>query len=64
MLGMDLDAPHPRCPFCGMPMQFKRTSPNYGARDPLHTFDCSQCNAILNIAPEADGQMAIRPIVV
>jgi len=52
---MDYDAPHPRCPFCGTSMQFKRTSPNYGARDPLRTFECLPCQAILNVPPAAEG---------
>ncbi len=58
---MDWDAPHPCCPFCSTPMQFRRTSPNYDARDPLHTFECTPCNAVLNIPPGAESfELAAR----
>jgi hypothetical protein len=51
---MDFDAAHPRCPFCSTPMQFKRTSPNYGAHDPLQTFECLPCQAVLDVPLAAE----------
>jgi len=51
---MDTDAPQPRCPFCGMPMQFKRSAPNFGAHSALQTFDCSGCQVILNVPSQVE----------
>jgi hypothetical protein len=50
---MDIDAPHPYCPFCGLAMRFRRTSPNFGAQAPLQTFVCDWCGVVLNIPPQA-----------
>jgi len=50
---MDTDAPHPYCPFCGLAMRFRRTSPNFGAQSPLQTFVCDWCGVVLNIPPQA-----------
>jgi hypothetical protein len=36
-------------------MQFRRTIPNYGARDPLETFECAPCNTVLNIPPKSEA---------
>jgi hypothetical protein len=35
--------PSPSCPHCGTSMRFARSFPNFGARDPLQTFDCMMC---------------------
>ena len=51
---MDTEAPEPRCPFCGTPMQFKRSIPNFGAHSELRTFDCSACQATLIVPPTAE----------
>jgi transposase-like protein len=55
---MDTDAPHPHCPFCGLAMQFKRTSPNFGAQPALQTFVCNWCGVVLNIPPQAASEIA------
>jgi transposase-like protein len=47
---MDTDAPHPHCPFCGLPMQFK----GIGAQSTLQTFDCNWCGVALNISPQVE----------
>jgi hypothetical protein len=49
---MDIEAPHPYCPFCGLVMRFRRTSPNFGAQSPLQTFVCDWCAVVLNIPPQ------------
>jgi hypothetical protein len=46
---MDIDAPCPRCPFCGFPMRFK-----FSEHSTLQTFDCNGCQVVLNIPPQAD----------
>ena len=51
---MDTDAPHPHCPFCGLPMQFKRT-PSKGAMKPVFAaFDCKWCGVVLNVSARAE----------
>jgi hypothetical protein len=56
MLGrMDSDAPHPHCPFCGLPMHATRRAP-----DPktmhciLQAFDCKWCGVVLNVTPQVE----------
>jgi hypothetical protein len=51
---MDTDAPQPRCPFCGTPMQFKPSVPSFGAHSALQTFDCRGCQVILTVPPGAE----------
>ena len=46
---MDIDAPCPRCPFCGLPMRFR-----FSEHSTLQTFDCNRCGVVLNIPPQAD----------
>ncbi len=46
---MDTDAPRPRCPFCGLPMQFR-----FNELSTLQTFDCNGCQVVLNIPSQAD----------
>ena len=41
---MDVDAPRPRCPFCGRPMQFR-----FSELSTLQTFDCNGCQVLLNV---------------
>jgi hypothetical protein len=41
---MDVDAPCPRCPFCGRPMKFR-----FNELSTLQTFDCTGCG-VLGIA--------------
>jgi transposase-like protein len=49
---MDTDAPHPHCPFCGLPMHFTRT-PSATA-ETSQTFDCKWCGVALNVSPRAE----------
>jgi hypothetical protein len=58
---MDADAPNPRCPFSSSPMQFRRTSPNFGALSALQTFDCNGCQVVLNIPPQAETWQIAAP---
>ena len=53
---MDIDAPCPHCPFCGLPMQFR-----FREQSTLQTFDCNGCRAVLNIPPQADVVEVIAP---
>ena|SRR6516162_10799338 len=45
---MDVDAPRPRCPFCGRPMQFR-----FNELSTLQTFDCTGCQVLLNVPSQA-----------
>jgi transposase-like protein len=45
---MDIDAPRPRCPFCGQPMRFR-----FNELSTLQTFDCKGCQVVLNIPWQA-----------
>ncbi len=51
---MDADAPHPHCPFCGLPMQFKRSALNGNAGSVFASFDCNWCGVVLNVSPRAE----------
>jgi transposase-like protein len=51
---MDSDAPHPHCPFCGLPMQIVRDGHNARAHSFLHSFDCKWCGVVLNVSPRAE----------
>ena len=53
---MDIDAPRPRCPFCGLPMRF-----GFSEQSTLQTFDCNGCRVVLNIPPQADVLEIIAP---
>jgi transposase-like protein len=51
---MDADAPHPHCPFCGLPMQLRRAAPNDNLRSVFPSFDCNWCGVVLNVSPRAE----------
>jgi hypothetical protein len=51
---MDMDAPHPHCPFCGLPMHFARAASDQAVADLLHAFDCRWCGVVLNVSPQAE----------
>jgi transposase-like protein len=60
---MDADAPHPHCPFCGLPMQFKRTG-SKGAVDTVFArFECKWCGVVLNASPRAEVLELASPIL-
>jgi hypothetical protein len=60
---MDADAPHPHCPFCGLPMHFARPAPDVSAHRVLQAFDCRWCGVVLNVAPGAETlQLAAPPL--
>ncbi len=48
---MDTNALYPRCPYCGLPMQFKGGSPNFFA---LQAYECRACDVVLGIAAQAE----------
>lgn len=50
---MDSDAPHPHCPFCGLPMQFNRAGAN-SINSVFAAFDCKGCGVVLNVTPGAE----------
>ena len=45
---MDVDAPCPRCSFCGRPMKF-----GFNELSTLQTFDCTSCQVLLNVPSQA-----------
>jgi transposase-like protein len=51
---MDADAPHPHCPFCGLPMQFRRAAPKDNLGSVFPSFDCNWCGVVLNVSPRAE----------
>jgi transposase-like protein len=51
---MDADAPHPHCPFCGLPMQFKRAALTDEVGSIFASFDCKWCGVALNVSPRAE----------
>jgi len=55
---MDIDAPRPRCPFCGLPLRFR-----FSALSTLQTFDCNGCQVVLNIPPQAGALEIAAPAV-
>ena len=55
--GMDTNAPRSRCPFCGLPMQFR-----FIEYSTLQTFECNGCQAVLNIPPQADVLEIATPV--
>jgi hypothetical protein len=59
---MDTDAPNPHCPFCGMPMRFRRI-PAFGAQSTLQTFDCNGCQVVLNVPPQAEILQIAAPAI-
>jgi hypothetical protein len=60
---MDADAPHPHCPFCGLPMHFARPAPDVSAHRVLQAFDCRWCGVVLNVAPGVETlQLAAPPL--
>ena len=50
---MDSDAPHPHCPFCGLPMQISRAGAN-SVNSVFAAFDCKWCGVVLNVMPHAE----------
>ncbi len=48
---MDTEALYPRCPYCGLPMNFKTASSNFRA---LQAYECRACDVVLGIAPQAE----------
>jgi hypothetical protein len=51
---MDTDAPHPHCPFCGLPMQLRRTGSKDNLGSVFPSFDCHWCGVVLNASPRAE----------
>jgi transposase-like protein len=51
---MDADAPHPHCPFCGLPMQFQRKGSKSALDTVLASFDCKWCGVVLSVSPRAE----------
>jgi transposase-like protein len=51
---MDADAPHPHCPFCGLPMRFRRPPSNDGLGSVFPSFDCNWCGVVLNVSARAE----------
>jgi len=58
---MDTDAPHPHCPFCGLPMHFAH-APS-AAVETLQAFDCKWCGVVLNVSPRAEVLQLATPRV-
>jgi hypothetical protein len=58
---MDLDSPHPRCPFCADPMRFRRFPPGHDKRTTAQSFECLSCRAVLNV-PLLAGSWEISAI--
>jgi transposase-like protein len=58
---MDTDSPHPHCPFCGLPMQFKRPNPSLTADSVFAAFDCKWCSVVLNVSPRAEVLQLAAP---
>jgi hypothetical protein len=55
---MDIDAPRPRCPFCGRPMQFR-----FNELSTLQTFDCTSCQVLLNVPSQAGVPGSAAPVL-
>ena len=55
---MDIDAPRPRCPFCGLPMRFV-----FSELSTLQTFDCKSCQVALNIPSQAGVSGIAVPVL-
>jgi hypothetical protein len=51
---MDTDSPRPHCPFCGLPMQFRRTVPKDTLGSIFPSFECNWCGVVLNVSPRAE----------
>jgi hypothetical protein len=56
--GMDIDAPHPRCSFCGLPLRAR-----FSKLSTLQAFDCNSCQVILDVTLQ-DGRLEIAESVV
>ncbi len=52
---MDTNALYPRCPYCGLPMQFKG-----GSFSALQAYECSGCDVILDIAAQTEGAITLK----
>jgi hypothetical protein len=59
---MDTDSPHPHCPFCGLPMHFRRTNPGVETASVLTAFDCKWCGVTLNVSPRAEVVQLAAPV--
>jgi transposase-like protein len=59
---MDTDAPHPHCPFCGLPMHFARSRSDAPASEILQSFDCKWCGVVLNVLPHAEALQLAAPV--
>jgi hypothetical protein len=59
---MDLDSPHPRCPFCADPMRFRRSPLDRDEQTIAQSFECVSCRAVLKVPPLA-GTWGISAIV-
>jgi len=60
---MDADAPHPHCPFCGLPMQLRRTPSKDNLGSVFPSFDCKWCGVVLNVSPRAEVLQLVTPAV-
>jgi hypothetical protein len=58
---MDTDSPHPHCPFCGLPMHFRRPNSSAGTASVLTVFDCKWCGVALNVSPRAEVVQLAAP---
>lgn len=58
---MDTDSPHPHCPFCGLPMHFRRPDSSAGIASALTAFDCRWCGVALNVSPCAEVVQLTAP---
>ncbi len=54
---MDTNVFYPRCPYCGLPMEFKGGSANFSA---LQAYECSGCDVILDIAAQTEGAITLK----
>jgi hypothetical protein len=55
---MDVDAPRPRRPFCGRPMQFR-----FNELSTLQTFDCNGCQVLLNVPSQSGVPGIALPVL-
>jgi len=50
--GRRRSAPH--CPFCGLPMRFRRPPSNDGLGSVFPSFDCNWCDVVRNVSARGD----------
>jgi len=59
---MDTDSPHPHCPFCGLPMHFRRMNSSAATTASVLTaFDCKWCGVTLDVSPRAEVVKVAAP---